>query len=71
MGPGAISGQAAETLIVTSNAASVRIHDAGARGLTERQVSPFDDARLHAWCHLRGDERAFWLTSIQAAALVD
>lgn len=50
----------------------VRIRYAGARGLTERQVTPFDvdDARLHAWCHLREDERAFWLSSIQAASPV-
>lgn len=48
----------------------VHIRYAGARGLTERQVTPFevDEARLHAWCHLRGDERAFWLSSIQAAS---
>jgi hypothetical protein len=50
----------------------VHIRYAGARGLTERQVTPFevDDARLHAWCHLREDERAFWLSSIQAAVPV-
>lgn len=53
--------------------ADVHIRYAGARGLTERQVTPFevDDARLHAWCHLRRDERAFWLSSIQAASPVD
>lgn len=51
----------------------LHIRYTGARGLTERQVTPFDvdDARLHAWCHLRNDERAFWLTSIQEASLVD
>ena len=51
----------------------VHIRYAGARGVTERQVTPFevDDARLHAWCHLRDDERAFWLTSIEAASPVD
>jgi hypothetical protein len=39
---------------------------AGARGITHRQVTPLDldDARLHAWCHLRGDARSFWLRSI-------
>ena len=60
-------------LAALEEGADVRIRYAGARGLTERQVTPFDidDARLHAWCHLREDERAFWLTSIQAASPVD
>ena len=50
----------------------VHIRYAGARGLTERQVTPFevDDSRLHGWSHLRVDERAFWLASIQAASPV-
>lgn len=42
---------------------------AGARGYTERRVTPLNlvGARLHAWCHLRNDERSFWLHSIQDA----
>ncbi len=42
---------------------------AGARGISERVITPLevDDARVHAYCHLRGDERSFWLSSIHAA----
>lgn len=49
--------------------ADVDILYAGARGLTSRRITPLelDGARLHAWCHLRGDERSFWLHSIRDA----
>jgi hypothetical protein len=52
--------------------ADVAIVYAGARGLTQRVITPFelDGAAVHAWCHLRDDERSFWLTSIQHAELV-
>jgi predicted DNA-binding transcriptional regulator YafY len=42
---------------------------AGARGVTHRVVTPIDvdESRLHAYCHLRDDERSFWLSSILAA----
>jgi hypothetical protein len=45
---------------------------AGARGITERVITPIDvdEARVHAYCHLRGDERSFWLSSIQEAVEV-
>jgi hypothetical protein len=44
----------------------------GARGTTQRRVSPDDvgQGRLHAWCHLRDEDRAFWLASIESAAVV-
>lgn len=43
---------------------------AGARGVTHRVVTPHDvDAtRLRGHCHLRDDERSFWLASILAIA---
>ena len=79
--PGSASGPApgparegpiAVVLRALEDGTDVRIRYAGAGGLTEREVTPFDfdGTRLHAWCHLREDERAFWLTSIQAAAPV-
>lgn len=42
---------------------------AGARGTTERVITPIDvdGSRVHAYCHLREAERSFWLSSIQAA----
>lgn len=45
---------------------------AGARGISERVITPLevDEARVRAYCHLRGDERSFWLSSIQAATAV-
>lgn len=45
---------------------------AGARGVTHRVVTPIDvdSSRLHAHCHLRDDERSFWLSSILAAGAV-
>ncbi|MDX6718294.1 MAG: hypothetical protein QOJ63_548 [Solirubrobacteraceae bacterium] len=45
---------------------------AGARGISERVITPLeiDDARVRAYCHLRGDERSFWLSSIHAATEV-
>ncbi len=62
----------AVVLAALEEGTDVRIRYTGARGLTERQVTPLDidDARLHAWCHLRGAGRAFWLTSIQEASPV-
>jgi predicted DNA-binding transcriptional regulator YafY len=52
--------------------ADVAIVYAGARGLTQRVITPFelDGAAVHAWCHLRDDERSFWLNSIRHAELV-
>jgi hypothetical protein len=52
--------------------ADVAIVYASARGLTQRVITPFelDGAALHAWCHLRDDERSFWLNSIRRAELV-
>ena len=52
--------------------ADVAIVYAGARGLTERVITPFelDGAAVHAWCHLRDDERSFRLNSIRHAELV-
>jgi predicted DNA-binding transcriptional regulator YafY len=49
--------------------ADIDILYAGARGLSSRRITPFelDGARLHAWCHLRDDERTFWLQSIRDA----
>jgi hypothetical protein len=42
---------------------------AGARGTTQRQITPLEveGAAVHAYCHMRGDERSFWLASIQEA----
>ena len=42
---------------------------AGARGTTQRQITPYEieGAAVHAYCHLRGDDRSFWLASIQDA----
>ena len=46
---------------------------AGARGTTQRQITPYEveGAAVHAYCHLRGDERSFWLASIQDAVAFD
>lgn len=46
---------------------------AGARGTTCRQITPYqlEGAAVHAYCHLRGDERSFWLASIQDAVALD
>lgn len=45
---------------------------AGARGISERVITPLevDEARVRAYCHLRRDERTFWLSSIHAATEV-
>ena len=45
---------------------------AGARGVTKRQITPYEveDAAVHAWCHLREDERSFWVASIRDATPV-
>lgn len=50
----------------------VAIVYAGARGVTHRTITPLeiDDSRLRAWCHLRDDERSFWLRSVLAAEAV-
>ncbi len=44
----------------------------GARGITDRVITPIDvdEARVHVYCHLRGEERSFWLSSIQEAVEV-
>lgn len=46
---------------------------AGARGITERQITPYEveGAAVHAYCHLREDERSFWLASIREAVALD
>ena len=46
---------------------------AGARGTTQRQITPYEveGAAIHAYCHMRGDERSFWLASIQDAVALD
>jgi predicted DNA-binding transcriptional regulator YafY len=46
---------------------------AGARGTTQRQITPYEveGAAVHAHCHLRGGERLFWLASIQDAVALD
>jgi predicted DNA-binding transcriptional regulator YafY len=45
---------------------------AGARGTTQRQITPYEveGAAVHAYCHLRADERSFWLASILDAVPV-
>lgn len=42
---------------------------AGRRGLTRRRITPLEieGPALRAWCHLRGDDRSFWLASIHHA----
>jgi predicted DNA-binding transcriptional regulator YafY len=44
----------------------VSIVYAGAKGTTQRQITPheIEGAAVHAYCHLRRDERSFWLASI-------
>jgi len=51
----------------------VAIVYAGARGVTHRVITPaeVDGSRVHAYCHLRGDERSFWLGSILVAQGVE
>ncbi len=53
--------------------ADVFIVYAGARGMSERQITPYEveGAAVHAYCHLRGDERSFWLASIREAVALD
>jgi hypothetical protein len=65
-------GPIAVVLQALEQQTDVAIAYAGARGLTERVITPFelDGAAVHAWCHLRDDERFFWLNSIQHAELV-
>jgi hypothetical protein len=45
---------------------------AGAKGTTQRMITPFEvqGAAVHAFCHLRRDERSFWLASIREAVPV-
>ncbi|MCP9488615.1 MAG: hypothetical protein MSC31_01910 [Solirubrobacteraceae bacterium MAG38_C4-C5] len=51
----------------------VAIVYAGARGVTHRVVTPIevDASRVHGYCHLRDDERSFWLASILVAQAVE
>ena len=46
---------------------------AGAQGTTCRQITPYDleGAVIRAYCHMRGEERSFWLASIQEAVPLD
>jgi hypothetical protein len=45
---------------------------AGASGTTQRQITPYEieGAAVRAFCHLRRDERSFWLASIRDAVPV-
>ena len=45
----------------------------GARGTTCRQITPYQvgGGAVHAYCHLRGEERSFWLASIREAVALD
>lgn len=45
---------------------------AGARGTTSRRITPYDveGGAVSAYCHLRNDERSFWLHSIQDALVL-
>jgi Helicase conserved C-terminal domain len=45
---------------------------AGAEGITERQITPYEveGAAVQAYCHSHGEERSFWLASIQEAVAV-
>ena len=51
------------------NDSDVFIVYAGARGTTHRQITPYevDGAAVHAHCHLRDDDRSFWVGSIREA----
>ena len=46
---------------------------AGAGGMTEHQITPYevDGAAVRARCHTRGGDRSFWLGSIRDAVAVD
>jgi hypothetical protein len=46
---------------------------AGAGGMTEHQITPYevDGAAVRAHCHTRGGNRSFWLGSIREAVAVD
>ena len=43
-----------------------------AEGITERQITPYEveGAAVQAYCHSHGEERSFWLASIQEAVAV-
>jgi hypothetical protein len=45
----------------------------GAGGMTERQITPYEveGAVVRAHCHMRGDDRSFWLGSIREAVVLD
>ena len=47
----------------------VFIRYAGAKGTTQRQITPYrvEGAAVHAFCHRRQNERSFWLASIRDA----
>jgi hypothetical protein len=62
----------AAVLAAIEEDADLDIVYAGKRGVTHRRITPFEiqGAALHAWCHLRDDERAFWLASIRHATPV-
>jgi hypothetical protein len=46
---------------------------AGARGTTERQITPYEveGAAVRAYCHMREDDRSFWLGSIREVVALD
>jgi hypothetical protein len=46
---------------------------AGGGGITERQITPYEveGAAVHGYCHMRGDDRSFWLASIREAVALD
>lgn len=51
----------------------VHIAYAGARGVTQRRITPFEveNSAVHAWCHLRDEECSFWVSSITEAVPAD
>ena len=60
----------AAVLAAIEEEADLDIVYAGRRAVTERRITPLEieGSALHAWCHLREDERSFWLASIRHAA---
>ena len=46
---------------------------AGAGGMTERQITPYevDGAGVRAHCHMHREDRFFWLGSIREAVALD
>ncbi len=72
-GPDWQSDPAEAVLDAIERGTDVLIVYAGARGTTLRQITPHtvEGAAVHAYCHMRGEERSFWLASIQEAVPLD